>query len=139
MSKKKTKKLLPQVKNKKLKKRILSVTKKDLTIQTFRSGGPGGQNQNKRETGVRIIHRDSGARAESREHRTQKLNREAAFARLVVSDIFQTWLRVETAKRLQDDAEVERRISRDVEKHMAPRNLRVEIRRDNRWIDAPRD
>ncbi len=119
--------------------KLFSVTKKDLTIQTFRAGGPGGQNQNKRETGVRIIHRDSGARGESREHRTQKQNREAAFSRMVLTDTFQNWLKVETARRLQDMTEVKKRISRDVEKEMTPRNLRVEIRRDNRWIDAPRD
>lgn len=119
--------------------KLFSVTKKDLTIQTFRAGGKGGQNQNKRETGVRIIHRDSGARGESREHRTQKQNREAAFSRLVLTDIFQSWLKLETARRLQDMTDVKKRISRDVEKEMTPRNLRVEIRRDNRWIDAPRD
>lgn len=48
-----------------------SVTIKDCTVQTFRSGGKGGQNQNKRDTGVRIIHRPSGAVGESRQHRTQ--------------------------------------------------------------------
>ncbi len=126
---------------KKLRKRILSVTKKDFTIQTFRAGGPGGQNQNKRDTGVRIIHRDSGARGISREHRTQKANREAAFSRLVLSEKFQTWLRVETAKILTDEHELERRANRDVERMMVPRNLRVEVRRDGRWIrsDAPKN
>ena len=39
---------------------------KDFEVQTFRSGGPGGQNQNKRNTGVRIIHKSSGAKEESR-------------------------------------------------------------------------
>jgi protein subunit release factor B len=120
-------------------KRILSVTKKDFEIQTFRAGGKGGQHQNKRDTGVRMIHRDSGARGESREHKSQKANREAAFARLVLTDTFQTWLKLETAKRLQDEHEIRRRISRDVEKMMVPRNLRVEVKRDGRWVEAPRD
>ena len=124
---------------KKLRKRILSVTKKDFEIQTFRAGGKGGQHQNKRDTGVRMIHRDSGARGESREHKSQKANREAAFARLVLTDTFQTWLKLETAKRLQDEHEIRRRISRDVEKMMVPRNLRVEVKRDGRWIEEPRD
>lgn len=58
---------------------------------------------------------------------------------MVLTDTFQSWLKMETARRLQDMTEVKKRISRDVEKEMTPRNLRVEIRRDNRWIDAPRD
>ena len=62
---------------------LFSITKDDFTIQTFRSGGKGGQNQNKRETGVRIIHNDSGARGESRNHRTQLANKKEAFRRLV--------------------------------------------------------
>lgn len=36
---------------------LFSVTIKDCEVQTFRSGGKGGQNVNKVESGVRIIHR----------------------------------------------------------------------------------
>jgi peptide chain release factor 1 len=57
--------------------------KKDFTVQTFRSGGPGGQNVNKVETGVRIIDKTTGLRAESTEHRTQAANKRAAFLRMV--------------------------------------------------------
>ncbi len=48
---------------------MFSITKDDLDVQTFRAGGKGGQNQNKRETGVRIVHRPSGAVGESRSER----------------------------------------------------------------------
>ncbi len=51
----------------KSKKLLFSITKDDFTVQTFRSGGKGGQNQNKVESGVRIIHPASGAIGESRE------------------------------------------------------------------------
>jgi len=37
----------------------------DYEIQTFCTGGPGGQHQNKTQSGVRLIHK-SGVRAESR-------------------------------------------------------------------------
>ena len=74
------------------KKLLFSVTKKDFEIQTFRSGGKGGQNQNKRDTGVRIVHRESGATGESREERSQAQNKKNAFKRLTESLKFKLWL-----------------------------------------------
>lgn len=59
-----------------------TVTKDDLKIDTFRSGGPGGQNQNKRDTAVRITHLPTGLFSVSREHRTQEQNKKAAFRKL---------------------------------------------------------
>src|SRR6185369_8301401 len=46
----------------------------DLVRQTFRSGGPGGQHQNKTESGVRYIHKPTGVAAESRTERSQVKN-----------------------------------------------------------------
>lgn len=76
-----------------MKKKILSVTIKDCDVQTFRAGGKGGQHQNKTETGIRIVHRASGAVGESRETRSQLTNKRNAFARMVRSEKFQTWLK----------------------------------------------
>lgn len=59
-------------------RRILSVTIKDCEVQTFRCGGKGGQNVNKRDTGVRIIHPPSGARGEGRDERSQWMNKKLA-------------------------------------------------------------
>ena len=67
---------------------MFSVTLADCEVQTFRSGGKGGQNQNKRDTGVRIIHHPSGARGESREERSQLQNKRAAFARMAAHPLF---------------------------------------------------
>lgn len=78
--------------------RILSVSIKDCEVQHFRSGGPGGQNQNKRDTGARVIHHPSGARGESREERSQLQNKRTAFLRMVDSPKFQLWLRIETGR-----------------------------------------
>ncbi len=50
----------------------------DLEVQTFASGGPGGQHQNKTQSGVRLIHKPTGIRAESRVHRSQQQNKENA-------------------------------------------------------------
>jgi len=51
-------------------------------VETFRAGGKGGQHQNTTNTGVRLVHRPSGLRAESRTERSQLQNRKRALARL---------------------------------------------------------
>lgn len=67
---------------------MFSVTLKDCELQTFKSGGKGGQNQNKRETGVRIIHHPSGARGEARDERSQLQNKKLAFRRMAEHPLF---------------------------------------------------
>jgi peptide chain release factor 2 len=54
----------------------------DLRRDTFRSGGPGGQHQNKTESGVRFTHIPTGVAAESRSERSQVKNSANAMALL---------------------------------------------------------
>jgi protein subunit release factor A len=51
-------------------------------VETFRSGGPGGQHQNKTESGVRLTHMPTGIRALARDERSQHRNRALALRRL---------------------------------------------------------
>ncbi len=53
-----------------------------IRIETFHCGGKGGQNVNKVETGVRIVHVPTGLVASSTEERSQYQNRRKAMARL---------------------------------------------------------
>jgi peptide chain release factor 2 len=50
----------------------------ELRRDTFRSGGPGGQHQNKTESGVRYTHLPTGVAAESRSERSQHKNDDMA-------------------------------------------------------------
>jgi peptide chain release factor 2 len=54
----------------------------ELKRDTFRSGGPGGQHQNKTESGVRYTHMPTGIAAESRSERSQHKNDANALAML---------------------------------------------------------
>jgi peptide chain release factor 2 len=78
----------------------IDIRPEDLERETFRSGGPGGQHQNKTESGVRYRHVPTGIAAESRTERSQHKNDANALA-LLKSKLY----KVEEQKR---QAEVER-------------------------------
>lgn len=107
-------------------KLVLSVTLADCDVTTFRCGGNGGQKVDKTSSGVRIIHRESGARGESRESRSQLQNKRAAFERMAASARFQTWLKMKLGAMDVDRAEVERKARNKVERDLREENLKWE-------------
>ena len=108
------------------KKLAFSVTKKDLKIETFSAGGPGGQHQNTSNTAVRITHPESGAVGEARDSRSQHQNMKAALRRMVASKKFEIW---KNRKLWGTPEPPEERVKRD----MDPKNLLIMGQEDGKW------
>lgn len=107
---------------------LYSITKKDLKIQTFTSGGPGGQHQNRRNTGVRIVHSESGAFGESREYKSQHQNKKAALKRLIEHTKFKLW-----HNRICHEIITGKTIEQIVDESLNEKNLKIEINENGKW------
>lgn len=108
---------------------LFSLTAKDFRVDTFRSGGKGGQHQNTTDSGVRITHIESSAVGESREERSQSQNKKKAFERLVKSETFQKWYKIKSAQimgTMKTPEQIEKEVNRMIERDLKNGDIKIE-------------
>ena len=77
--------------------REFDINPNDLQIEFFRSSGPGGQNVNKVETAVRIVHKPTGVVVSSQTERSQSANKEQALS-ILRSKLYEAQKEMEESK-----------------------------------------
>ena len=75
----------------------IEIRHEDLEISTFRSSGPGGQNVNRTDSAVRILHKPSGLVVARQQERSQIRNREIAL-RILKAKLLEIQRREEAAR-----------------------------------------
>lgn len=112
-----------------VKELLFSITANDCYWSYTKGTGSGGQKKNKTSSAVHCTHIDSGAHAFSQDGRSQLHNRQDAFKKMVNSQKFQNWLKLEVAKKHKEYVD----INEVVEEQM--KHIRVEIKQDGKWVE----
>lgn len=101
---------------------MFSITIKDCEVQTFRVGGAGGGGKDTCDSGVRIVHKASGASGRAVETRSQSKNKQLAWKRMAESKEFKAWHKLECARRLGQESEIQKLL----DEKLLDKNLKIE-------------
>lgn len=105
-----------------MKEKVFSILKKELGISYFSGTGAGGQHRNRHMNCVRMFHKESDTKITCQDYREKNKNERGALKRLVGAKSFKNWVRKVVAM-----SEVDReKLNREVDKMMAPKNLKIE-------------
>lgn len=111
---------------------LFRLTRKDFIVEAKRGSGKGGQNRNVTNSACRIRHPASGAEGQAQDERQYKQNEALAFKRLINSDTFKKWHKLETARQLGHLADIDATVEREMKK------IQVQVKDENgRWVNEP--
>lgn len=111
---------------------LFSVTAADCDWKFSHGQGAGGQQRNKSLSAVHCTHRASKAHAYSQDGRSQKDNKSDAFVKMCNTKEFMAWHKREVWKKLG----VLDEIDRAVEAGLTMQNIRLEVKRDGKWVQV---
>lgn len=114
-----------------MKQKIFSITREDCDWFYYRGSGKGGQNRNKTDTAVRVVHRASQAVGTAQDERSQLQNKRLAFKRMAATEKFKNWVKVETARRSGMKILSEEELQQKVKEEM--KHILVEYKKNNEW------
>jgi len=110
-------------------KLLFSLTAKDFTVYWSNGTGKGGQKRNKVANCCRIIHEPSGAMGTGFDERSHEQNKKNAFVRLIESDKFKSWMKIEIAKQTGVLDNIEQKVEQEMN------NIKIEIQKDGKWTE----
>jgi len=114
-----------------MKQLLFSVTASDCNWSYTKGTGAGGQKRNKTSSAVHCTHKASGAAGYSEASRSQHENKRDAFLKMVETDKFKKWHKIECMRRNGVLAEIER----NVEEQMRSHNLKIEMKQEGKWVE----
>jgi hypothetical protein len=109
---------------------LFSITKKDFRVEFFSGTGAGGQYRNKHQNCVRIHHPKSGVIVTGQSNRERTANIKDAFSNMVNDPKFKVW----HSRKIQEVLNG-KNIETIVEEQMSPENLKIETKKDNKWVE----
>jgi protein subunit release factor B len=112
---------------------VFSVTAADCTFKFTRGTGNGGQKKNKTNSACHCKHPPSGAAGYAEDSRSQRQNKELAFARMCERPEFKTWLSMQFRIRTGQQAVIESNVERQM------RQIRVEVKDEGLWTPVDKD